>query len=208
MRREGARLSPAQRHRLEAMQLRIDMEHNPGRLWRESRRRAERARRSRLVTRTALLGLVAIGALHAAACLAVWRGDTSNPSASPAAAPALRDAIPGVLDVRAEVISAARDERVPPGLLAAVVKIESAWRIDARGKAGEIGLTQLMPATARQLGVNAHDVRENLRGGARYLRAHYDRTGTWTEALVAYNGRGPAARRYAQRVLRAWESGE
>jgi soluble lytic murein transglycosylase-like protein len=49
-----------------------------------------------------------------------------------------------------------------------------------------------MPATARKLGVNIHDPRENLEGGARYVRMMYDRFGSWRLALAAYNA-GPGA---------------
>lgn len=100
------------------------------------------------------------------------------------------------------------DHGIPPRLFFAVIHKESSWRVSAVGKAGERGLMQLMPRTARSLGVDPHDVRENLRGGARYLRRHYEATGNWTAALTRYNGRGPRARAYAQRVLTAWEASE
>jgi len=51
-------------------------------------------------------------------------------------------------------------------------------------------LTQLMPATARELGVNPHDPVQNLVGGARYLRSQFERFGSWQLALAAYNA-GP-----------------
>lgn len=57
---------------------------------------------------------------------------------------------------------------------------------------GAIGLAQLMPATARMLGVDPWDPVQNLEGGARYLAAQYRRFGSWRLALAAYNA-GPAA---------------
>ena len=110
--------------------------------------------------------------------------------------------------LRARAAAEARNHGVDPRLYAAVIQIESAWRPGARGRAGEIGLAQLRPETARRLGVDPHDPAQNLRGGAMLLRANYDRLGDWTRAIEAYNGRGPAARRYAQRVLRAWEASD
>ncbi len=49
-----------------------------------------------------------------------------------------------------------------------------------------------MPDTAKRLGVDASDPRQNLEGGARYLRRQYDRFGSWRLALAAYNA-GPEA---------------
>jgi soluble lytic murein transglycosylase-like protein len=86
---------------------------------------------------------------------------------------------------------------VSPALLEALVWQESRWRAGARSHAGAIGLTQLMPGTARELGVNPHDVNANLFGGARYLRQQLDRfNGDIELALAAYNA-GPG------RVLRS-----
>jgi len=78
-------------------------------------------------------------------------------------------------------------------------------------KAGAIGLTQLMPSTAKALGVNPWDPWQNLVGGATYLRQMYERFGDWRKALMAYNaGPGRVASgkvpqesvRYAEKVLR------
>ncbi len=77
-------------------------------------------------------------------------------------------------------------------LLHAVVLTESAYRPDARSPAGAGGLTQLMPATALELGVaNRFDPVENLRGGADYLARQILRFGDLRLALAAYNA-GPA----------------
>jgi soluble lytic murein transglycosylase-like protein len=78
-----------------------------------------------------------------------------------------------------------------------------------------MGLMQLMPGTARALGVRcAFDPRENIMGGTRYLREMRNRFGTWRRALAAYNA-GPGrvesgrrlpleTRRYVENVLRSW----
>lgn len=84
-----------------------------------------------------------------------------------------------------------------PSLLEAVVWQESRWRANAVSHAGARGLAQLMPGTARYLGVDPDDPMENLEGGARYLREQLDRfDGDLEKALAAYNA-GPG------RVLRA-----
>ena len=53
-----------------------------------------------------------------------------------------------------------------------------------------------MPYTARNLGVNPHNPKENLEGGARYLRQQYQRFGNWRLALAAYNAGPEAVQRY------------
>jgi soluble lytic murein transglycosylase-like protein len=78
-----------------------------------------------------------------------------------------------------------------PSLMEALVWQESRWRENARSPVGAQGLAQLMPGTARYLGVNPHDPFANLEGGARYLREQIDRFGGDIEkALAAYNA-GP-----------------
>lgn len=88
--------------------------------------------------------------------------------------------------------AAARKYNVPEDLFLRLVQQESAWKPRARSHKGAIGLAQLMPATARSLRVNPHDPKQNLEGGAKYLRRMYDKFGSWRLALAAYNA-GPGA---------------
>ncbi len=88
--------------------------------------------------------------------------------------------------------AAARRHNVPEDLFLRLVRTESNFRPTAKSNKGAIGLAQLMPYTARNLGVNPHDPKENLEGGARYLSQQYRRFGDWRLALAAYNA-GPGA---------------
>jgi len=84
-----------------------------------------------------------------------------------------------------------------PTLIEALVWQESRWRAAAVSPVGARGLAQLMPGTAREMGVNPDDPFANLEGGARYLREQLDRfDGDLERALAAYNA-GPG------RVLQA-----
>ena len=64
----------------------------------------------------------------------------------------------------------AKQYRVPPALVRAIIQVESAWQPGAVSPKGAMGLMQLMPATAQQFGA-AHpfQIHENVRGGVAYL---------------------------------------
>jgi len=82
-------------------------------------------------------------------------------------------------------------------LLAAVIAVESGFKVDAVSSKGAKGLMQLMPGTARELAVtDPFDPRQNIFGGARYLRRLLDENGNqYWRALAAYNaGMGRVAR--------------
>jgi soluble lytic murein transglycosylase-like protein len=92
------------------------------------------------------------------------------------------------------ISDAARTHGVDPRLVAAVASRESAFDVHATSTAGACGLMQLMPETARFLGVgNLFDPRENIFGGAHYLRTLLDTfNGDLDLTLAAYNA-GPGA---------------
>lgn len=109
------------------------------------------------------------------------------------------------------IIAAARKEGLSPALFAGLVATESNFNAGAISSAGAIGLAQLMPGTAAELGVNPRDPVQNLAGGARYLRQQINSFGL-VGGLRAYNqgpgnqqrypgGVVPEAQQYPGKVL-------
>lgn len=88
--------------------------------------------------------------------------------------------------------AAAKKHGIPEDLFLRLVQRESGWNPGAVSHKGATGLAQLMPGTAKKLGVDISDPHQNLEGGARYLRMMYDKFGSWKLALAAYNA-GPGA---------------
>ncbi len=116
--------------------------------------------------------------------------------------------------------NAARKYNLSEKLIERVIQAESNFQVDAVSPAGARGLMQLMPATAKELGVDdPFDVRQNIDGGAGYLRRMLDRFGGDVRlALAAYNA-GPGnvekyngdvpfreTQDYIERVLTGWEA--
>ena len=125
-------------------------------------------------------------------------------------------------DLKSLAEAAAKRHGLDPGLVLAVVAVESAFRPDAVSPKGAQGLMQLMPGTAASLGVrDPFDPEQNLEGGARHLRGLVEEyRGDLTKALAAYNAGSGAVRRhagvppyaetreYVKRVLRRYQAAE
>lgn len=94
------------------------------------------------------------------------------------------------------VEQAAARHGVPAALLASVARTESGFDPGAVSPAGAVGLMQLMPSTARGLGVDARDPAQALDGAARLLAEHLRRFGSVPLALAAYNAGPGAVERY------------
>lgn len=148
-----------------------------------------------------IAGLLLLAAAHPA-CAAVWevgadgtmdRLDTS----AVATAPVVAQPAPRASRFHPQVKQAGDRYALSPALIDAIAHVESRYRADAVSRAGARGIMQLMPGTARDLGVDARDAGANIRGGTAYLRQLLDRfDGDVVRTIAAYNA-GPGA------VLRA-----
>jgi soluble lytic murein transglycosylase-like protein len=94
--------------------------------------------------------------------------------------------------------AAASKHNVPAGLLKGLIRAESNFNPNAKSPAGAMGLTQLMPGTAKALGVsNPLDPAQAIEGGAKYLRQQLDAFGgDVRKTLAAYNAGPGAVQRY------------
>lgn len=99
----------------------------------------------------------------------------------------------GNADVDSAINEMAEKYNLDPALLAAMAEQESGFNQSAQSEAGALGIMQLMPRTAKGLGVDPSDLRGNLEGGAKYLRQMLDKyDGDVEKALAAYNA-GPGS---------------
>lgn len=125
-------------------------------------------------------------------------------------------------ETRALLHEAARVHGLPASIVESIAEVESAMKVKARSQKGAIGLMQLMPGTAKELGVDPHDVAQNIEGGTRYLRElllkYRNNPNQVALAIAAYNA-GPGAvrryqgvppyqetRNYVRKVLRRFDS--
>lgn len=96
-------------------------------------------------------------------------------------------------DTNSLIKEAAARYQVDPRLVAAVAQTESGGNQEAVSPAGAVGVMQLMPETAAGLGINPYDKRQNIEGGAKYLRQMMDTFGGDVQKAVAAYNAGPQA---------------
>lgn len=105
-------------------------------------------------------------------------------------------------EINSNVIGKYRDQfaaewKIPPSLARAIIRQESGGNHKAVSKVGAAGVMQLMPATAKSLGVkDRFDPAQNIWGGMKYLAQQYKQFGDWGLALAAYNAGPGAVKKY------------
>jgi soluble lytic murein transglycosylase-like protein len=150
-------------------------------------------------TTTSDLTSASNGASFAGALASATGTGSADASASTLATPAAgASALPAGTPFAAQITASAKRNGIDPALLAGLIKQESGFNPHAGSAAGAQGLTQLMPGTARGLGVsNPLDPAQSIEGGARYLKQQLDHFGgDVARALAAYNAGPGAVQRY------------
>lgn len=93
-------------------------------------------------------------------------------------------------ETKAMIVAQAMEMGIDPALALSLAKVESNFRQEARSAAGAVGIYQLMPSTAKKLGVNPYTLEGNIKGGLKYYLMMYKMFGSKELALAAYNA-GP-----------------
>jgi soluble lytic murein transglycosylase-like protein len=168
----------------------IDLRFRRSRRQAAARHRRPR-RRHPLAWRSVYAALLALAVLAVAAESTRLEGSSaSTPAARLVAALALSPGCPVPAAFRAAFARASAQTAIPASLLVATAYEESRMDPRAHSGAGALGLLQVMPGTARSVGLTAYEPGANVLAGARYLRQLLNRYGDVDLALAAYNA-GP-----------------
>ena len=95
-------------------------------------------------------------------------------------------------EVKKSIVAQSVSMGVDPAIMLSIAKAESGFRQEARGAGGLVGVFQLLPGTAKRLGVNPYDLNDNIKGGILYYKSMYNTFGSMELAVAAYNT-GPDA---------------
>ncbi len=95
-----------------------------------------------------------------------------------------------VKTVKAAIVKHAIELGVDPALALSIARTESGFRHEARSRYGAVGVFQLMPSTAKRMGLNPYSLNDNIKGGIMYYKNMYKMFGSTELALAAYNA-GP-----------------
>ena len=101
-----------------------------------------------------------------------------------------------VSNVKDSIVKHSLELGIDPALALSIAKSESGFRHEARSSNGAVGVFQLMPSTAKRLGVNPYYLSDNIKGGLMYYKKLYNIFGSTELALAAYNAGPGVVKRY------------
>ncbi len=93
--------------------------------------------------------------------------------------------------VKAAIVKYSVEMGVDPAITLSIAKTESGFRHEARSAHGAVGVFQLLPSTARRMGLNPYSLDDNIKAGIMYYKSMYKMFGSMELAIAAYNA-GPA----------------
>lgn len=93
--------------------------------------------------------------------------------------------------VKAAIVKYSVEMGVDPAITLSIAKTESGFRHEARSAHGAVGVFQLLPSTARRMGLNPYSLDDNIKAGIMYYKSMYKMFGSMELAVAAYNA-GPA----------------
>ena len=102
--------------------------------------------------------------------------------------------------IKASIVKHSIEMGVDPAIALSIARTESGFRHEARSSHGAVGVFQLMPSTARKMGLNAYSLNDNIRGGIMYYKSMYKMFGSMELALAAYNAGPGNVKRYNNTV--------
>ena len=98
--------------------------------------------------------------------------------------------------IKATIVKHALEMGVDPAIALSIARTESGFRHEAKSSHGAVGVFQLMPSTARKMGLNPYLLNDNIKGGIMYYKMMYKMFGSMELALAAYNAGPGNVKRY------------
>ena len=95
-------------------------------------------------------------------------------------------------EVKQNIIKQAKSMGVEPEIVLSIAKVESGFRQNIKSSGGHVGVFQLSPATAKNMGYDPYKLDENIKAGITYYKNMYNKFGSIELAVAAYNS-GPVA---------------
>ena len=102
--------------------------------------------------------------------------------------------------IKATIVKHSIEMGVDPAIALSIARAESGFRHEARSSHGAVGVFQLMPSTAKRMGLNAYSLNDNIKGGIMYYKNMYKMFGSMELALAAYNAGPGNVKRYNNTV--------